>query len=307
MSFSRTVVLVLVAALLACLLPAGMAPASAETLGDQTAQDRAALARATAKYEEALTAAAEVDARLQESSAELDRIVAEEASCESRLRTRVVALYRAGEGGALWLILGAGSVQELAARLDLLDRLARQDAADLKTLKAARLHAKESAEELLQLQAEHAQAVDALAAEVTKAQQELAASEAALKEYQARMAAAAAAAAAKRRAAAPATSPDQGLTGSGAWQVGMASHYGRNFTGRGASGEQIGPYSMIVAHKTLPFGTLVEFEYNGKRAVARVADRGPFTPGRDFDLGPGVVRVLDFSGVREVRYRIISQ
>jgi rare lipoprotein A (peptidoglycan hydrolase) len=64
---------------------------------------------------------------------------------------------------------------------------------------------------------------------------------------------------------------------------------------------------MVVAHKTLPFGTLIEFEYEGKRAVARVTDRGPFTLGRDFDLGPGVVRLLDFSGVHEVRFRIITQ
>jgi rare lipoprotein A (peptidoglycan hydrolase) len=62
-----------------------------------------------------------------------------------------------------------------------------------------------------------------------------------------------------------------------------------------------------VAHETLPFGTLIEFEYNGKRAVARIADRGPHTPGRTFDLGPGVVRVLDFGGVHEVRYRIIAR
>ncbi|MHB1324083.1 MAG: septal ring lytic transglycosylase RlpA family protein, partial [Coriobacteriia bacterium] len=99
----------------------------------------------------------------------------------------------------------------------------------------------------------------------------------------------------------------QQQSGTGAWQTAVASHYSRNFSGRGASGERIGPYSMMVAHKTLPFGTLVEFEYKGKRAVASVEDRGPFTPGRDFDLGPGVVRVLDFSGVHEVRYRIVTR
>jgi len=64
---------------------------------------------------------------------------------------------------------------------------------------------------------------------------------------------------------------------------------------------------MVVAHKTLPFGTLIEFEYQGKRAVARVADRGPHSAGRDFDLGPGVIRVLDFSGVHNVKYRIIKR
>jgi rare lipoprotein A (peptidoglycan hydrolase) len=64
---------------------------------------------------------------------------------------------------------------------------------------------------------------------------------------------------------------------------------------------------MMVAHKTLPFGTLIEFEYGGKRAVARVADRGPHSAEREFDLGPGVVRVLGFNGVHEVRYRIIKR
>ncbi len=81
---------------------------------------------------------------------------------------------------------------------------------------------------------------------------------------------------------------------------------GATFSGRGASGAEIGPYSMIVAHRTLPFGTLVEFEYRGKRAVASVQDRGPHIPGRTWDLGPGVVRTLDFSGVDEVRWRLVQ-
>jgi rare lipoprotein A (peptidoglycan hydrolase) len=64
---------------------------------------------------------------------------------------------------------------------------------------------------------------------------------------------------------------------------------------------------MMVAHKTLPFHTLIEFEYNGKRAVASVEDRGPQSKDRMFDLGPGVVRVLGFSGVHDVRYRVIGR
>ena len=98
----------------------------------------------------------------------------------------------------------------------------------------------------------------------------------------------------------------QRLSGSGAWTTSVASHYGLNFHGRGASGETIGPYSMMVAHETLPFGTLIEFEYNGKRAVAHVADRGPYSSGRTFDLGPGVIRVLGFRGVHPIRWRIIK-
>jgi rare lipoprotein A (peptidoglycan hydrolase) len=225
-------------------------------------------------------------------------------------------MYRTDDLNPVAVLLGASTLQDFVTRWDALARIARQDADNLRKLKQARAAATRSAEQLMALQSEQAKALDALEAEVTRAKNELASSEAALRAYEARVAAA-------RRPAAPAestpaketptppapTSDDltQELTGSGEWETAVASHYGRTFTGTGASGEKIGPYSMIVAHKTLAFGTLVEFEYNGKRAVARVADRGPFTPGRTFDLGPGVVRVLDFSGVHEVRYRIIAR
>jgi rare lipoprotein A (peptidoglycan hydrolase) len=131
---------------------------------------------------------------------------------------------------------------------------------------------------------------------------------AAYRAKQAEAEAAAEEAARQAAASAPAQDdPTQQLTGSGEWKTAVASHYGRDFTGRGASGAEIGPYSMIVAHRTLQFGTLIEFEYGGKRAVASVQDRGPHVEGREFDLGPGVVRVLDFAGVDDVRYRIISK
>lgn len=283
-------------------------PAIASPLTDQTAADRAALARATDQYDAARAQAAEVDARVEAVFAELDTAQAAVAACQERLRVRAVAMYRADDPGALALIFSAETIQDLVTRLDLLERVARSDAENLRALKAARADAAKAAEELTAIQAEQARALDALAQEVANAQQALASSEATLREYEAKVAAEAAAAKAAAAArAAAAAAANQQLTGSGEWQTGVASHYGINFTGRGASGETIGPYSMIVAHKTLPFGTLIEFEFQGKRAVAKVADRGPFIPGRDFDLGPGVVRVLGFSGVREVRYRIISQ
>ena len=102
------------------------------------------------------------------------------------------------------------------------------------------------------------------------ARQDLAASQSALAEYEAQMAAKARAA---KAAAEAASRVNQQLAGDGQWGTAVASHYSWNFTGKGASGEAIGPYTMMVAHKTLPFGTLIEFEYNGKRAVAKVADR----------------------------------
>ncbi|MGB4442756.1 MAG: RlpA-like double-psi beta-barrel domain-containing protein [Coriobacteriia bacterium] len=305
----RTVALAVAIALATGLLGLRAVPAVAVSPSDQMAADRAELEDAVAEYEAAQSAAAEIDARIAAANADLDLATAAEAQCQERLRARVVSMYRSGDADALSILLTSDTIQDLVARMDLLERVSRQTAENLEDLGDARARATAAAEELLPLQSEQARALDELAAKVATARAEFAASEAALREYEARVAAAAAAAAAAARARAKpvAGNPSQDLAGTGNWQVGVASHYGINFTGRGANGEPIGPYTMMVAHKTLPFGTLIEFEYNGKRAVAKVADRGPYTPGRDFDLGPGVVRVLGFDGVHQVRYRIISQ
>lgn len=304
--FSRhTVTLLAVLAIGAILVWTPASPAVAVSLADQAEWDRVELDSALERLALAQTVSAEVDARVEAARAELDAAVAQEAACQARLQSRAVALYRSGDDTTLSLLLGATDIPDLISRFELLERLARGDAQNIDELQAARAEAVASAEELLEMQAEQAQVLEELAAEVAAARAEFAASEAALAEYEARLAAAREAAK-QKRVPPPADNPDQNLGGAGEWLTAVASHYGRNFTGRGASGEAIGPYSMMVAHKTLPFGTLIEFEYQGKRCVAKVADRGPYTPGREFDLGPGVVRMLDFNGVHEVRYRIIS-
>ena len=294
-----------------CAIGVQVAPAAAAPTQGQVAADRAALESAVARYEEAQAESTAIETRLAEASAGLDAAVAEEQLRQSLLSARVVSMYRSGEEAMLLLLFGASSIQDLEVRLDILARLARQDASNLEALKAARAEAEETARRLMEMQAEQARAMDTLAAEVAAARAQLEKSQAALEEYEARVRAAeeaarAAAAEARAKAAAQST-PSQDVSGSGEWRTAVASHYSATFTGRGASGEEIGPYTMMVAHKTLPFGTLVEFEYKGKRAVASVEDRGPYVPGREWDLGPGVVRALDFNGVHEVRYRIVSQ
>jgi rare lipoprotein A (peptidoglycan hydrolase) len=240
-----------------------------------------------------------------EATAELDRILAEQERARERLSSRAQSMYRAGDVSFISVLLDAESFSDFASRWDLLMWMNRQDAEDLETLERARQDTEQAAESLMALQAEQARAVDEAVRTVAQARTDLAASEAALAAFEARVADQAVAASGSAPRLTQSDSTPQ-VGGSGAWQTGVASHYGRWFTGRGASGAEIGPYSMMVAHKTLPFGTLVEFEYNGKRAVASVQDRGPFTPGRMWDLGPGVVRTLGFSGVGEVRYRVID-
>ena len=70
-------------------------------------------------------------------------------------------------------------------------------------------------------------------------------------------------------------------------QKGIASWYGKKFHGRKtSSGEIYDMYAMTAAHKTLPLPTYVEVKNlkNGKKAVVRVNDRGPFHDNRIIDL-----------------------
>jgi rare lipoprotein A len=272
----------------------------AEPSSLQTSADRARVNRAVARFDAARKRAGGMAARVQQASAELDRVMAEQDAILARIESRAVAIYRTGDTGYVSLLFSAQTLDEFTQLWDLSVRMNEQDAADLSALEAARVEAERSAKSLVTLQTEEARAVEATAREVTSARKALATSTAALKAYEARIAAA-------RRTAELRNRPPQGLTGTGTWLTGVASHYSRNFTGRGASGARITPYSMMVAHKTLPFHTLIEFEYDGKRAVASVEDRGPYTKGRTFDLGPGVVRVLGFNGVHPVHYRVIGR
>lgn len=316
MSVRRKLGPALCAACLGWVLTLSVLPASAVPAQADVNANRAKLDAAIGRLDKARSRAAAIDARVDKASERLDAVVAEQRQARTRLTSRASSMYRSGDTTFVSVLLGAETFQDFAVRWDLLTRMNEQDTADIKTLEAARREARRTARSLLSLQARQAESVDAIAAEVASARTELAASQSALAEYEARARAAEAKAEARRKAAAKKAektakassgSSDDTPEGTGAWSTAVASHYGRNFHGRGASGEKIGPYSMIVAHKTLPFGTLIEFKYRGRRAVAKVADRGPYTAGRTFDLGPGVVRVLGFSGVDEISYRIIGR
>jgi rare lipoprotein A len=68
---------------------------------------------------------------------------------------------------------------------------------------------------------------------------------------------------------------------------GRASWYGKKFQGRKtASGEPYDMFAMTAAHKTLPIPSYVRVTNlgNGKTAVVRINDRGPFHSGRIIDL-----------------------
>ena len=104
-----------------------------------------------------------------------------------------------------------------------------------------------------------------------------------------------------------ASAPSRAVSTSG-WQSAKASWYGPGFYGRTtASGAVLTTDMMNVAHKSLPFGTRIQFEYKGRTATAVVNDRGPYIHGRVFDLGPGTAKALGFGGVGTVKYRILGR
>ena len=68
---------------------------------------------------------------------------------------------------------------------------------------------------------------------------------------------------------------------------GLASWYGTKFhSQRTSSGEEYDMYALTAAHKTLPLPTYVRVKNlsNGRQAIVKVNDRGPFHNGRIIDL-----------------------
>lgn len=83
------------------------------------------------------------------------------------------------------------------------------------------------------------------------------------------------------------------------YQSGVASYYADKFNGRRtANGERFSNSEMTAAHKTLPFGTLVEVTNtrNGRSVVVRVNDRGPYAHTRVVDLSKAAARQLGIHG-----------
>ena len=76
-------------------------------------------------------------------------------------------------------------------------------------------------------------------------------------------------------------------TASGYKARGRASWYGTKFhSQRTSSGEKYDMYAMTAAHKTLPLPTYVRVKNlgNGREAIVKVNDRGPFHADRVIDL-----------------------
>ncbi len=90
-----------------------------------------------------------------------------------------------------------------------------------------------------------------------------------------------------------------------------ASYYAEAFHGKTtANGEIFDMYAYTAAHKTLPFGTILEVTNleNGKKVIVRINDRGPFVGNREIDVSKAAAAALDMlsRGVTKVSLRRID-
>jgi rare lipoprotein A len=95
-------------------------------------------------------------------------------------------------------------------------------------------------------------------------------------------------------------------------EKGIASWYGDPYHGRQtASGEIYDMHAMTAAHKTLPFGSVVEVNRRdtGADVTVRINDRGPFIEGRIIDLSYAAAKEigLDIDGVAPVKITVVGR
>jgi rare lipoprotein A len=93
-------------------------------------------------------------------------------------------------------------------------------------------------------------------------------------------------------------------------QVGEASWYGPGFHGRRtASGEIYNQWAMTAAHQKLPLGSVVRVTNlsDGRSAVLRITDRGPYYGSRVLDVSRKAAAKLGFvqDGITQVQIEIM--
>jgi rare lipoprotein A len=97
----------------------------------------------------------------------------------------------------------------------------------------------------------------------------------------------------------------------GSKERGVASWYGKPYDGRqAADGEIYDMETMVAAHRTLPFQTMVRVHNlsNNKTVDVRIIDRGPFVANRIIDLSHAAARAIELigPGVGNVELTILS-
>ena len=102
----------------------------------------------------------------------------------------------------------------------------------------------------------------------------------------------------------PVVAAQRPLIGYAHEMAGLASFYDEEQMT--SSGERVNKHAFTAAHKTLPLGTRVRVTNltNGRSAIVRINDRGPFKPGRVIDLSEAAAEQIAMTGVGLARVSI---
>jgi rare lipoprotein A len=85
--------------------------------------------------------------------------------------------------------------------------------------------------------------------------------------------------------------------------VALAGSSGPAAFGRStACGGILRPDTEGVAHPTLPCGVRLFITFHSTTVLTQVVDRGPYVPGRQFDLTDALARRLGLRGVQQIHW-----
>jgi rare lipoprotein A (peptidoglycan hydrolase) len=97
---------------------------------------------------------------------------------------------------------------------------------------------------------------------------------------------------------------DHNGTAAGTWYTALATPYApATGTKTSACGVKIGPDTEGVSHPRLPCGVKLTIAFRGRQVTTHVIDRGPTTPGHDFDLTRALAQALHLQGTQTIRWR----
>ena len=90
----------------------------------------------------------------------------------------------------------------------------------------------------------------------------------------------------------------------GGWYTALAASGGKSFAQRRtACGHVVGARTLGVAHQALPCDVKIFISYNAREVLTQVIARGPYVPGREFELSPALADVLGLEGTQPIRWR----
>jgi rare lipoprotein A (peptidoglycan hydrolase) len=89
----------------------------------------------------------------------------------------------------------------------------------------------------------------------------------------------------------------------GTWYTALAGLRGpASFGKRTACGQTLTAETLGVAHPVLPCGAKIYVAFGDRHVLTQVIDRGPYVPGRQFDLTDALAVKLGVRGVKQIEW-----